>query len=76
VQVTGEPGVAKDALIQILKRLRENIFKDKDGASNTNSVLPLSSLSVPSAVPLSSSYGTRKYDIVSPRGAIAGRSAA
>jgi transcription antitermination factor NusA-like protein len=76
VQVTGEPGVAKDALIEILKRLRENIFKDKDGASNTDSVLPLSSLSVPSAVPLSSSYGTRKYDIVSPRGAIAGRSAA
>ena len=61
MQVTGEPGVAKDALIQILKRLRENIFKDKDGASNTDTVLHLSSLSEPSVIPLSSSYGTRQY---------------
>lgn len=76
VQVTGEPSVARDALIQILTRLRENILKDKDGASNTDSVLPLSSLSVPSALSLSSSYGTRQFDIGSPRGTIAGRSAA
>jgi transcription antitermination factor NusA-like protein len=61
VQITGEPSVARDALIQIITRLRENIFKDKDGASNTDTVLHLSSLSEPSVIPLSSSYGTRQY---------------
>lgn len=76
VQITGEPSVARDALIQIITRLRENVFKDKDGASNTDTVLPLSSLSMPSSISLSSGYGTRQYDIGSPRGAIAGRSAA
>lgn len=76
VQITGEPSVARDALVQIITRLRENIFKERDGASNTDTVLPLSSLSVPSAIPLSSSYGTRQYDIGSPRGTIAGRPAA
>lgn len=78
VQVTGEANVVRDALIQILTRLRENIFKDKDGASNTDAVLPLSSLSAPSAISLSSSYGygTRQFDLGSPRGTIAGRSAA
>jgi hypothetical protein len=61
VQITGEPSVARDALIQILTRLRQNIFKDKHGASNTDTVLHLSSLSEPRVIPLSSSYGTRQY---------------
>jgi hypothetical protein len=38
VQITGEPSVARDALIQITTRLRQDIFKDKDGASNTGTV--------------------------------------
>jgi transcription antitermination factor NusA-like protein len=75
VQITGEPSVARDALIQIITRLRQDIFKDKDGASNTGTVLHLSSLSEPSAIPLSSSYGTRQYGIGSPRETNAGRSA-
>eukprot|EP00253_Pinus_taeda_P020561 PITA_20561 len=72
VQVSGHPSVARNALIQITKRLRANIFKDVDGATNSNShthtVPPLSSLSVPSANPLSSSnYGSRQYDLAFPR---------
>jgi len=35
VQVTGYPSVARDALIQITKRMREDIFKYMDGATNT-----------------------------------------
>jgi len=70
VQVSGDSSVARDALIQITKRLRANIFKDMDGATNshTHTVPRLSSLSVPSANPLSSSnYGTRQYDLGFPR---------
>eukprot|EP00253_Pinus_taeda_P016921 PITA_16921 len=70
VQFSGDPSVARNALIQITKRLRANIFKDVDGATNyhTHTVTPLSSLSVPSANPLSSSnYGSRQYDLAFPR---------
>lgn len=70
IQVTRHPSVARDALIQITKRLTENIFKYMDGATNTHThiVPPLSSLNVPSAIHVSSSsYGTKQYDLGFPR---------
>eukprot|EP00252_Welwitschia_mirabilis_P024803 TRINITY_DN749_c0_g1_i1.p1 TRINITY_DN749_c0_g1~~TRINITY_DN749_c0_g1_i1.p1 ORF type:complete len:643 (+),score=118.00 TRINITY_DN749_c0_g1_i1:175-2103(+) len=58
LQITGEPAVAKEALIEIVTRLRDNLFKDKDKDASAAAKVPsnLSSLSMPPTVPLTSSY--------------------
>lgn len=42
VQIIGEVEVVRDALIQIVTRLRANVFKDKDGGANAGSAVPQS----------------------------------
>ncbi len=63
VQVTGEANVVRDALIQINKAQGE--YFQRQGWCEQHAVLPLSSLSAPSAISLSSSYGygTRQFDL-------------
>uniref|UniRef100_A0A0C9QU69 TSA: Wollemia nobilis Ref_Wollemi_Transcript_9470_2796 transcribed RNA sequence n=1 Tax=Wollemia nobilis TaxID=56998 RepID=A0A0C9QU69_9CONI len=78
VQITAEPSVARDALIQIVTRLRDNVFKDRDSATNAEPVLSnsLSGLALPSTFSLSSSYGARQeLDLGSPGGMAGIRSA-
>ncbi|KAJ6837036.1 KH domain-containing protein [Iris pallida] len=64
VEVIGEVGNSRDAILQIILRLREHILKDKDG-SQTNPPLDSrysSSLPVSSVVPGVRQAGTLGYD--------------
>ncbi|KAG1334380.1 KH domain-containing protein [Cocos nucifera] len=72
VEVTGEVGNLRDALVQIILRLREDALRDRDGSQNTHKdgsqnappVDPLytSSLSVPPVLPSIPSVASLSYD--------------
>jgi poly(rC)-binding protein 2/3/4 len=54
--VAGEVGSVRDALVQIVLRLRDDVLKDKDGGLNssvgTDSVYPVhAGISIPSILP-------------------------
>jgi len=61
----GVPNVTRYEPIQATRRLKENIFKEKDGARNNYIVLPLSNL--PKGISISSNYGTTQYHLEFPR---------
>lgn len=63
VQIMGDQNVVQDALIQVLNRLRNNLFKGRDGGGLGGAMLPLSGLY--SGRSMLSGYGGR-HDLGSP----------
>eukprot|EP00252_Welwitschia_mirabilis_P000304 TRINITY_DN10340_c0_g1_i2.p1 TRINITY_DN10340_c0_g1~~TRINITY_DN10340_c0_g1_i2.p1 ORF type:complete len:409 (-),score=88.80 TRINITY_DN10340_c0_g1_i2:423-1649(-) len=68
VQIVGEIQVARDALIQITRKLRTNVFKDKDGGAMAGLVVPslFGSSAYGGAHPVGSMYSLSGLDLQGP----------
>ncbi|KAL9355264.1 hypothetical protein Peur_053234 [Populus x canadensis] len=67
VEVAGEVGSVRDALVQIVLRLRDDVLKEKDGGLNssvgTDSVYPVhAGISIPSILPSVPPVASMGYD--------------